>query len=186
MARINTAEPGGPLSRLTIVIAYATEAHLFISDLNQSPFNVGERVSLDDFTLEQVLRLNDLSGGPVGSRADLERLHALLGGQPYLTRRALDVLAREKAGFDTLVRDASRDDGPFADHLKRVLASVSAQEDVTEYVRDLLAGKLPTGAAPEAYYRLLRAGLVRQDRDGRIVFRCGLYRLYLGEHLLLS
>jgi len=178
------AEPGGPLSRLTIVIAYATEAHLFISDLNQSPFNVGERVNLDDFTLEQVLRLNELYGGPVGARADLVRLHTLLGGQPYLTRRALDVLAREKAGIDTLIRDCAREDGPFSDHLKRVQASVSAQAEVTQYVSDLLLGNVASVGATEAYYRLLRAGIVRQDRDGRIVFRCDLYRRYLEEHLL--
>jgi len=177
------AEPGGPLQRLTIVIAYATEAHLFISDLNQSPFNVGERVSLDDFTVEQVLRLNDLYGGPIGTRADIERLHGLLAGQPYLTRTALDALAREKAGFDTLMRDATREDGAFADHLKRVLASVSAQADSTQYVQDLITGTLSTGSMPEAYYRLLRGGLVRQDRDGRVVFRCELYRRYLEEHV---
>ncbi len=177
------AEPDGPLNRLSIAIAYATEAHLFISDLNQSPFNVGERVSLDDFTIEQVLRLNDLYGGPVGARADLDTLHTLLGGQPYLTRRALDVLAREKAGFDSLVRDAAREDGPFADHLKRVLASVSAQKDVTEYVQALLTGMPMSGAVPEAYYRLLRAGIVRQNRDGEIVFRCALYKRYLSENL---
>src|SRR5438876_10938082 len=31
-------DPHGPWARLTLAIAYATEAHLFITDLNQSPF----------------------------------------------------------------------------------------------------------------------------------------------------
>ena len=39
-------DPGLPWNRLTIAIAYATEAHLFIDDLNQSPFNVGTRLML--------------------------------------------------------------------------------------------------------------------------------------------
>ena len=43
-------DPSGPWSRLTLAIAYATEAHLFITDLNQSPFNVGTRLTLEDFT----------------------------------------------------------------------------------------------------------------------------------------
>ena len=34
-----------PWSRLIIVIAYATEPHLFIRDPNQSPFNVGTRIN---------------------------------------------------------------------------------------------------------------------------------------------
>ena len=38
-------DPSGPWSNLTIAIAYATEAHLFITDINQSPFNVGTRSS---------------------------------------------------------------------------------------------------------------------------------------------
>src|SRR6185369_11889429 len=51
---LRALDPNGPWSRLTISIAYATEAHLFISDLNQSPFNVGTRLTLEDFTGEQL------------------------------------------------------------------------------------------------------------------------------------
>ena len=40
-------DPAGPWQHLTLVIAYATEAHLFITDLNQSPFNVGTRLARD-------------------------------------------------------------------------------------------------------------------------------------------
>jgi len=36
-------DPSGPWANLTIAIAYATEAHLFITDLNQSPLNIGTR-----------------------------------------------------------------------------------------------------------------------------------------------
>jgi AAA-like domain len=34
-----TLDPDGPWSTFTLAIAYATEAHLFITDLNKSPFN---------------------------------------------------------------------------------------------------------------------------------------------------
>jgi hypothetical protein len=47
-----------PWSRMTMAIAYATEAHLFINDPNQSPFNVGTKLTLSDFTCEQVADLN--------------------------------------------------------------------------------------------------------------------------------
>jgi hypothetical protein len=42
-------DPTGPWSRLTVAIASSTEAHLFISDVNQSPFNVGTRLVVGDF-----------------------------------------------------------------------------------------------------------------------------------------
>jgi hypothetical protein len=47
-------EPEGPWAQLTLAIAYSTEAHLFITDVNQSPFNVGTRLALEDFTLAQI------------------------------------------------------------------------------------------------------------------------------------
>ena len=50
--------PGGPWSRLTLAIAYATEAHLFITDLNQSPFNVGRHIQLLGFDQDQTEELN--------------------------------------------------------------------------------------------------------------------------------
>lgn len=46
-------DPGGPWRKLSLLIAYSQEAHLFISDLSQSPFNVGVRAVLPDFTLDQ-------------------------------------------------------------------------------------------------------------------------------------
>src|SRR5207248_2134491 len=58
-------DPGGPWSRLTLVLTYATEAHLLITDANQSPFNVGTRVTLEDFTLDEVADLNRRYGSPL-------------------------------------------------------------------------------------------------------------------------
>src|SRR6185369_18050573 len=45
-------DPTGPWHRLTLAMAFATEANLFITDVNQSPFNVGTRLTLHDFTSE--------------------------------------------------------------------------------------------------------------------------------------
>src|SRR5207302_5591608 len=74
--------PEGPWRRLTLAIAYATEAHLFITDVNQSPFNVGTRLTLEDFTFEQVADLNDRYGAPLRDAAELARFVRLVGGHP--------------------------------------------------------------------------------------------------------
>ena len=55
-------DPAGPWPRLTLALAYATEAHLFITDIHQSPFNVGTRLVLEDFTLAQMAELNRRAG----------------------------------------------------------------------------------------------------------------------------
>ena len=66
-------DPAASWGRLTLAIAYATEAHLLIADVNQSPFNVGIRVALEDFTAEDVMTLNERYGslldGAAASRA---------------------------------------------------------------------------------------------------------------------
>jgi class 3 adenylate cyclase len=176
-----STEPDGPWRRLTVIIAYATEAHLFIQDLNQSPFNVGRRLDLEDFSLQQTVDLNARYGGPLRSCQECEALHKLLGGQPFLTRRALDALATGKCDLTGLLEEAARDTGPFADHLQRILVSVSRLAKVTEYVKGILGGTATPNQ--DAYYRLLTAGIIRQDRAGHVVFRCELYRRYLQRHL---
>ena len=175
-----STEPDGVWQKLTVVIAYATEAHLFIQDLNQSPFNVGRKLELEDFNLQQVMDLNGRYGGPLRAYQEVEELHQLLAGHPYLTRKALDVLATGKLNFASLREQAAHDEGPFGDHLKRVLAGVSRLPAVLEYVQAVLASQART-FQPE-YYRLYSAGVVQQQGD-RILFRCPLYQQYLQKHL---
>ena len=77
-------------------------------------------------------------GSPLRSYQEVERLYALIAGQPFLTRRGLDALATGKYDFNSFFTEADRDDGPFNDHLKRILVSVSNLPAVLEYVTALL------------------------------------------------
>src|SRR6185436_7272533 len=86
-------DPQGPWGRLTLAIAYATEAHLFITDPNQSPFNVGTRLVLEDFTFEQVADLNARYSSPLRDTSELARFHRMLNGQPFMVRRSLHEMA---------------------------------------------------------------------------------------------
>jgi hypothetical protein len=52
---------------------------------------------------------------------------------------------------------------------------------VLDFVRALLAGKPNNDQS--TYYRLLAAGIIRQDRDGSVRFRCELYKRHLADHL---
>ena len=138
-------------------------------------------MELTDFNLQQTVDLNGRYGGPLGRYEDVEALHGLIGGQPFLTRRALDTLATGKMDFAALLAQAAGDDGPFADHLKRILISVSSLVPVAEYARELLTGSIPS--SQDAFYRLLAAGIIRQTVGGRPAFRCELYQQYLQQHL---
>lgn len=172
-------DPGGPWARFTVVIGYATEAHLFIQELNQSPFNVGRQLPLQSFTLTETEDLNQRYQSPVQSE-QVEQLWRLISGQPFLTRRALDVLARGEIDFPMLLLKATEDDGPFGDHLKRILISVSQIPAVLEALRAPISGS--SFKDSEGVQRLIAAGVARKNGD-RIELSCPLYRDYLSRHL---
>ncbi len=174
-------DPAGPWPRLTLALAYATEAHLFITDIHQSPFNVGTRLTLEDFTLDQVAELNRRYGAPL-NEAEVERFFGLVGGHPYLVRCGLHELMAQGASFEALAAQAAHDEGPFGDHLRRLLFALSQDAALCEVVRGLLQGQpCPTA---ESFYRLRSAGVVVGDAARAARPRCQLYASYLEEHLL--
>ena len=174
-------DPTGPWSRLTLAIAYATEAHLFIKDVNQSPFNVGTRLDLEDFTLEQVIDLNDRYGAPLRDDAELKRFYKLLGGQPYLVRHALNELASSHVAFETLAAEADHDEGIFGDHLRRMLVMLAKDAGLMEVVRGTLQGRPHSDVS--SFYRLRSGGVIRGDSLHEAQLRCEIYASYLKRHL---
>ena len=175
-------EPDGPWSRFTLAIAYATEAHLFITDLNQSPFNVGTHLSVEDFTRAQTEELNRRYGSPLSSTDAVNRLYDLVSGHPYLTRRSLDAMSQQPLELAELEAQAVEDEGLFGDHLRRLFASLTRDPDTAEAMRGVLRG----GGCPnsDVFYRLRSAGVVVGDSAHNARLRCELYRLYLTRHFL--
>ena len=173
--------PAGPWSHLTMVMSYATEAHLFITDVNQSPFNVGTRLRLEDFTLKEVAELNRRHGGPLKTDTDLKRLYALLGGQPYLIRRALSELVVGHVTFEKLLESADQDEGIFGDHLRRMLVLLGKDPVLAQSITRALQGDSRTDTS--IFYRLRSAGIVSGESVGQLRLRCELYGTYFRRHL---
>ena len=174
-------DPTGPLANLTIAIAYATEAHLLIADVNQSPFNVGTRLVLEDFTPLQVAELNRRHQHCIKSDDELRRFYRLVGGHPYLVRRGLVELMHGKTAFDAFETHASRDDAFYGDHLRRILVVLGRDPKLTEAMRRVLNNE-PCADAP-SLDRLRSAGLVVGHLPDGIRPRCRLYASYLRRHL---
>ena len=66
--------------------------------------------------------------------------------------------------FAALLAKVDQHEGPFGDHLKRILVAVSQMPEVMDH-------------------RLLAASVVYQSGDNRIDFSSELYRRYLRMHL---
>jgi hypothetical protein len=168
--------------KLSIILVTSTEPFLFIKNLMQSPFNVGQTVELGDFTLEQVVELNRRHGSPLGPQQEQE-LFALLGGHPYLVRKALYLLANGSLSVEDLFALAAEDRGPFGDHLRHLLFRLGNQPPLKAGLREVLQ----RNACPDegVFIRLRSAGLVRQEGSSMLP-RCELYRRYFRERLHVS
>jgi len=178
---LRALDPNGPWSRLTIAIAYATEAHLFISDLNQSPFNVGTRLTLEDFDYEQLVELNGRYGDPLVNDEQIGRFQQLVGGHPYLTQKGLYEIYQRKTSLAALEQNADQADGPFGDHLNRLLISLEQDKDLLQELRGfVLSG---SALSNSAFYRLRSAGVLSGETADETRPRCDLYSRYLKKHL---
>jgi DNA-binding SARP family transcriptional activator len=174
--------PQGAWSRLTLAMAYATEAHLFITDLKQSPFNVGTRLELSDFTRDQVADLNERYCRPLRSAEEVERFYRLVSGQPYLVRRGLHGMTTLGLDINALEAQAERDHGLFGDPLRRLLALLLKDPGLSDVVRGVLRGQpCPT---LESFYRLRAAGVLTGEAVHEAALRCHLYERYLAARLL--
>lgn len=165
--------------RIDLALVTSTEPYQLIQNLNQSPFNVGQVIELDDFAPAQVADLNARHGAPLSAR-DEGRLDALLGGHPYLTRRALYLVAAGRTTAAELFDTAADERGPLGDHLRYHLFRLHGRPELARALLQVIR----SGVCDDEhiFFRLRGAGLVR--RAGRAVTpRCPLYASYFAEHL---
>ncbi len=83
-------------NRLTFcLLGVATPSDL-VRDTNLTPFNVGRRIELNDFTAEEAQPLaRGLHAQPASARKLLKRVLYWTNGHPYLTQRLCQALARD-------------------------------------------------------------------------------------------
>lgn len=174
-------DPAAPWGDLSLAISFATEANLFIRDLNQSPFNVGTRVTLRDFNREEVGELNRRYGSPLTTADELDACFHLLGGHPFLTRRALHELAVGASDLERLGDVRRLEQGPFGEHLRRMRVLLARDESLADTVREfLMLSKTPE---EPSFYRLRASGVFSGDSARGARLRCELYERYLRQHL---
>jgi len=166
---------------LNLLLAHAIDPALWIGDLNQSPFNVGERVRLRDFTSPNVRDLNARHGSPLKTEGEIESLMNLVGGHPYLVRHALYVTSAGRSTLGELIRIAADEQGPFGDHLRSRLWSLRNNERL----RRAIAGVIRDGTCADEhdFQALVAGGFIRGDSRDHVDMRCELYRHYFSKHI---
>lgn len=175
----NNRATGSEWRKLDLLLVISTEPYMLIDNPQQSPFNVGEVIRLDDFSLSQTAELNDRHGSPF-TPPQIQRLYQLIHGHPYLTRQAMYRVTVGEMDAETLFTGAAEENGPFGDHLRRHLTRFSEHPELAQAMRGVLRHQ--TCPDEVLFNRLQGAGLARRAGE-QIVPRCKLYAIYFQERL---
>lgn len=168
-----------PLQNIGFGFAHSHDPTYWITDRNQSPFNVARAFTVPEFNSGQLADLHAKHGQCVPA-ADFVSLTALLGGHPYLTRLALYCLASGEKNYATLARDADTDEGTFGDHLRGRLLTV-VQSGLAKPLKQILDAGRCTDIMH--FQALLAMGLVKGTSHTQAQARFELYRDYFQPRL---
>ena len=173
------------LNRLSFVLLGVATPGELIGDQARTPFNIGQRVELGDFDrhqIESLLSLLDL-GGKTSSAAG--QILKWTGGQPYLTLKLCDLLAKHgERGDDidylaeTHLLNAKARGEPHFQFIANYLihSPADSKRAIFETYEQCFRGKpIPSKDADYAHNRLRLAGLLKLE-NGLLRVRNELYR----------
>jgi hypothetical protein len=162
------------------LISTCSEPSFFIKDLTQSPFNIGLRVELNSFSIEEITEFAWRHG--LSLKASIvERIFEYVGGRPYLVHLLLYHLVSHTKSENMLFDAKTAGGGVFLDHLQHFHEQFQEDPELRIAMKELIKGKGCEDV--KLAHRLEAAGLVRRDADFNIVLQCGLYRDYFNRVL---
>ena len=167
---------------LRIIVSHSTQNYGKL-DINQSPFNIGYPINLEELTQEQVRNLI-LSHG---LNSDIVNpIMSLVGGHPYLVRLACYYLACEEMTLEQFIREATTDLGIYQQHLRESLGIIKINYELTKTFQAILnasQGIETKDLEKEHIYQLDSMGLIKQTNKNVITLSCSLYKHYFSNHL---
>ncbi|MBD1867249.1 AAA-like domain-containing protein [Cyanobacteria bacterium FACHB-471] len=167
-------------AKLRLVVVHSTEAYIPLN-INQSPFNVGMNVELPEFSSAQVRDLAWRYG--LGWQAQqVDELMNLVGGHPYLIRKAFYHLRRQDLTLEHLRQTAPTEAGIYSDHLRRHLLNLQQYPQLAEALRQVVVKTKPVELDAELAFKLESMGLVKLHGN-EATMRCDVYRQYFRDHL---
>jgi hypothetical protein len=115
------------------------------------------------------------------SEAELGQLLELVGGHPYLVRKALYELANGLP-FATYLREAPTEAGVYGDHLRGILKAVEDHPELAEALRQVVNSSEPMKLRSEQAFKLESLGVLVPEAN-LVRPRCRLYATYLADRL---
>jgi len=164
--------------KLRLIIVYSQEPYLQ-KDINQSPFNVGLPIELDEFSALQVQNLVALHGLD-WTEQSVAQVMALIGGHPYLVRSALYHIAAGDVSLEEFLNTAPTEAGIYRDHLVGHLKLLEDYPILGEAMKTVVTAAVPVRLRSEEAFKLDSMGLVVRVANN-VQPRCQLYRQYFRD-----
>ena len=137
-----------------VLVGVATPADL-ISDNRRTPFNIGHRVEINDFTVSEALPLAQ-GLGPQATQV-LTWILQYTGGHPYLTQRLCAYLASSKDALD---------EQAVSNAVERLFTGEQGKQDNNlQFVRDMLSARSPDVTRVLKTYKDIRSGKIVPDDE---------------------
>ena len=165
-------------SQLRLVLAHSTEVYVPL-DINQSPFNAGTPILLEEFTSPQVASLASLYGLD-WDESEITKLMDLVGGHPYLVRLAMYKINTSKLTLKQFLADALSETGIYSNSLRRLLNILKQSPELSYAFERVVKSAEPIALDSLQIYQLHSLGLIRHQQ-GLVSPRCKLYRDYFSR-----
>lgn len=175
--KVNTSKVWGKLRQM---IVYSQESYA-THNINQSPFNVGLPIELDELDESEILALANAYELP-WTVTEIAKLIDIIGGHPYLVQKAIDRIAHKDLGLDELLRTAPTEEGVYSDYLSERLQLLETNPDLVTAMKQVVNSDLPVRLSAKDGFMLDSMGLTKPQSSDR-VSRCNLYRLYFSDRL---
>ncbi|WP_222427372.1 AAA-like domain-containing protein, partial [Hyella patelloides] len=162
-------------SRLKLVLAHSTEVYIPL-DINQSPFNAGVPILLEEFDDKQVKILANLYQLK-WDKFEISQLMDLVGGHPYLVRLAMYHVKNQNIPLEKLLQNAVSETGIYSNSLRRLSNILNQSPELSSAFARVVQSDEPIALNSLQIYKLHSLNLVKYQQN-LVSPRCKLYRNY--------
>ncbi|MBW4549559.1 MAG: AAA-like domain-containing protein [Aphanocapsa sp. GSE-SYN-MK-11-07L] len=165
--------------KLRLMVVHSTEIYVPL-DLNQSPFNVGLPIQLNNFSPEEVQQLAQCYGLDWEAGEETRQLMDMVGGHPALVHTALYHLSRGEIALAQLLEMAPTASGIYSHHLQRHWVTLQEKPELLVALNSVMNATEPLSLEPIIAHKLGSMGLIKQ-LGHKAISDCKLYRKFFLE-----
>ncbi|MDZ8189159.1 MAG: AAA-like domain-containing protein [Nostoc sp. ChiSLP02] len=168
--------------KLRLVLVHSKEVYIPLN-FNQSPFNVGLSIELQEFSQEQIQILVERHQRLNWTDTQVKKLMDMVGGHPYLIRLAIYHVQHQDITFEQLLQTAATEAGIYNVHLRGHLCNLEQHPKLAAAFSQVVKSEVAIEIDSESVFKLHSMGLVIYCNENKAIPRCDLYRQYFQNRL---